>query len=181
VLFMPFDDASEIADWSVAGTNAAFDVHGGQLVETGSSDLAILWRNDLGTKTAWLTTHVTYGPLEPFTPRSIALMTAFVRNATPDFGNGAGCGEEMATVGSAALAYVDFNGSGYSFSQMAAGDTSPGHGVMYTAHLETSGILECTATPGQTKTHGAAHTNGTGINFALWGTTGAFDYLVVID
>src|SRR5688500_393405 len=47
-LFMPFDDANELAGWQSAGTNASFTIGNGRLTQSGATDLAILWKNNLG-------------------------------------------------------------------------------------------------------------------------------------
>src|SRR5262249_48909766 len=80
-LFLPFDSPSEIATWSHAGTNHAFTVDHGALHQTGASDLAILWKNDLDAANAWVVTDVTYDAVEQTNQfRGAAVMTRFVRD-----------------------------------------------------------------------------------------------------
>ena len=186
-LFLGFDDPSEIADWHVGGTNAMFSVEGGQLTQTGDSDLAILWKDMAnGTANAVVTTHVTLGPVNTtFTNRGAFVMSKFVRDATmpADFGTGDGCGEEVDHMAQGARTWIQFSGGSYNFYKFAGtGDTLPeGHAATYQVHY-SGGSTQCTYPEAQaTYMRPGTNSAGTGINLATFGTHATFDYVVVID
>ena len=182
-LFMPFNSAAEIADWNEAGTNADFVVAGGRLEQRGDSDLAILWKNGLGFANAWIETKATY--LTVNTARSwrgATIMTRFVRTTT--FGHGVGCGEFRDGVNGTNpyLTSMRFDMGGFQHNPHGTGTVQAGHSARYGVHHAGANTYECrigTATP-YSRTIGLSESGGTGINFAVWGATVAFDYLVVI-
>ena len=183
VLFLGFNNATEVASWSVAGSGAAFTVSGGKLAQTGNSDLAIIWNNSILAKRAWVTTHVNYTTINTFQFRGAAVMTEFQR--PPSFGTGVGCGEmrdSMANSGNPFYDTVTFDGSGFNHMIQSGGgaSTSAGHSQTYTTHVDTSDNVHCTV---GTKTYATSIGSepGTGVCFAVWGVDASFDYLVVID
>src|SRR5262249_40428336 len=91
LLFLAFNDAADITGWSTAGTNAQFTVTNGELQETGDSDLAFFWKNNLNYQGAWVTTKVEYKSLGNYQFRGATINTRWNRNT--DFGTGGGCGE----------------------------------------------------------------------------------------
>lgn len=182
-LFLPFDDPSEIAGWSPAGTNATFVVAGGVLKQTGDTDLAILFENDLDLAEAYVTTHVTYDTLlnnRQF--RGFAVMSRFVRSG--DFGHGVGCGEMRDTLfanNTPFFTLTRFEGGGFQHELHSGSATvSAGHEATYTVHHVSGSDFECkidAVTYTGTRTVTAV---GTGINLAVWGTTTTLDYLIAI-
>lgn len=185
VLFLPFNDPAEIADWSAAGTNATFVVAGGALEQRGTTDLALLWRNNLGYTNHWVTTRVTHLSLQSGLQfRGAALLTRFDR--TTDFGTGGGCGEARDTAFESGLpkviAVVFANGR-FSNVPYGPGEVSPGHAQTVRTHHVAAGTTASIGCDIGAKTflRAAPASPGTGVCFAVWGTTVKFDYLVVID
>jgi hypothetical protein len=185
-LFLPFDSPSEIADWQSAGTNAAFAVAGGQLEQTGATDLAILWKNGLGLADAWITTEVTYKSIYSNRQfRGAAVMTRFVRTST--FGHGVGCGEMRDSLYANNTPFfnlVRFDAGAFSNTPFGLGNAAvhAGHTATYTVHRVTGNDYECAVLPGATYTgtRGLSEGGGTGINLAVWGAQISFKYLVAI-
>lgn len=185
-LFLPFDEASDLAMWQAAGTNAQFVVAQGRLEQRGATDLAILWRNGLGFADAWITTRVTYLSVDTTQQfRGAAVMTRFVR--TTGFGSGVGCGElrdTQANGGAPFFNILRFDNGGFNNYIAASGATvQAGHAATYRVHRVSGSNHECVISPSTTytRTVNLAEQDGTGINLAVWGATVAFDYLVVID
>ena len=183
-LFLPFNNASEIATWSEAGTNADYVVAGGRLEQRGDSDLAILWKNDLGFADAWIETKTTYLTVNAARSwRGATIMTRFVRTTT--FGHGAGCGEFRDGVNGTNpyLTSMRFDNGGFQHNPHGTATVQAGHSARYQVHHAGANSYQCrigTATP-YSRTIGLSEGGGTGINFAVWGATVAFDYLVVIN
>ncbi len=182
-LFLPFDDPAEIADWSFAG-NTSRTVENGSLVITGT-DLAILWKNDLGAADSFVQTSATFDVIDSTQFRGATVMTRFSR--TSDFGRGIGCGEMRDTQFDSNTPFRDlvtFSNGGFLHTPVTGNATvTAEHSAIYTAHGRSgSQTVDCTidgafgysGQPGTTLT-------GTGINFAVWGATVSFHYLVVID
>jgi hypothetical protein len=184
-LFLPFNDPSELTDWMQAGTNANFVVAGGALEQRGATDLAILWRNDLGFTDYFATTRVTYLSLVDNRQfRGAAVMTRFARMPMGDFGNGGGCGEmrdSQFNTGVPFLNAVVFNNGAYTnTANVGAGQVAVGHAQRYDARITNGNVLQCMV-GGTAFTRNVSSFSGTGINFAVWGATAKFDYLIVID
>ncbi len=198
VLFLPFNDPSEVAGWHQGGTGASFAVEGGQLVQKGQSDLAIYWTDSVGAPpaTTYLTTHVTYGAVDPmFSIRGAAVLSALTRSTTmADFGTALGCGVVMESNAPTRSndAGVYFDGTGCELTKTVS-DNPPlaaGDAMTYQAHVGTSSVAQPTtcsfpdeAVTGATRTymHAGAGLSGAGAGLATWGTTAAFDYLIVIN
>lgn len=185
-LFLPFDDPAEIATWQSAGTNAQFVVDQGRLEQRGATDLAILWRNGLGFAEAWITTEVTYNTIDATRQfRGATVMTRFERSTT--FGTGVGCGEirdSAANGGAAFFTTTRFDNGGFQHTIAVGGATvQAGHTARYRVHRVSGTNHECVVSPSTTYTRSVnlAEGNGTGINFAVWGATVSFAYLVAID
>jgi hypothetical protein len=184
LLFLPFNNGSEIASWTQAGASVDFVVTGGKLVQQGDSDLAIIWNNSLAAKRVWVTTHVTYVSIATkYQFNGAAVMTEFQR--PPSFGTGAGCGEMRDTMlGSGAPFYdvVTFDGSGYfnSSQPMSGAQVAVGHAQTYQAHADSSDNMNCTVGSMQYAEFVDSEP-GTGINLAVWGAVAAFDYVIAID
>jgi hypothetical protein len=187
VLFLPFNNASEVAGWSQAGTNTDFVITGGQLEQQGDSDLAIFWNNSISAKRAWVTTHVNYITLGSHQFRGVALMTEFQR--PPSFGTGAGCGEmrdNQINGDTAFFTWTTFDGSGF-LNHVQTGITATSaavaanHSQTYQARVDTSDNLHCAIGSGTAYTNFIDTEPGTGVNFAVWGVTATFDYVIVID
>jgi hypothetical protein len=183
-LFMPFDDATEINTWTGGGTNAAFSISGGKLRQTGDSDLAILFKNDLGLAEAFITTTVTYDTVDNAQQfRGVSLMTRFVR--TGDFGHGVGCGEMRDSAVSGGAAFFDmsrFTGAGFQHIVHGAGaSVAAGQTQTYTVHRVTGTTHECRIGAAVfTGALGIAEGDGSGINFAVYGVTASFAYVIAI-
>ena len=182
VLFMPFNDPSEIATWTLAGTDADFAVIDGALEQRGASDLSILWRNDLNVTNMWTTTRVTYVTrYDQYQYRGASIMDGFVR--TTDFGVGQGCGElrnKNVNLDAPMYSYVSFNGLAFQFTNLdSGGDVTADHTAVYTSR-ENGNVTTCTV-DAHTKQKGSITTGGTGLCFAAWGVDVRFHYLVVID
>lgn len=184
-LFLPFDSPSEIATWQKAGTNQQYAVSNGALRQTGQSDLAILWKNDLGFAGAWITTEVTFDEVGSGVQfRGVALMTRFVRD--DDFGHGAGCGEMRDTMfqgGNSFYNLTRFANGG--FNNLAAtgpgANVSNGHTARYTAHYTSGDNYQCiVGTKAYTGDQPLDEGDGTGVNLATWNIKASFKYLVVI-
>jgi hypothetical protein len=182
-LFLGFDDPSEIADWHTGGTNAMFIVEGGQLEQTGESDLALLWKDTAGAADATVTTHATLGPVDPmYSLRGVFVMSAFTRNATiMDFGTGDGCGESLSGAESTRN-WIGFQNGGYNITKFQQiGTTLPdGHAATYQVRI--SGNSTVCAYPDAALSYmrpGAS--SGAGISVATFGTQATFDYIIVID
>ncbi|MEO8554833.1 MAG: thrombospondin type 3 repeat-containing protein [Kofleriaceae bacterium] len=185
VLFLGFDDPSEIAGWHAAGTNAQWKVEGGALIQAGASDLAILWKDDVGSPTLEATTRVTYGPIDPNfgQDRAAFLMTSFARDAmTPaDFGRGFGCGEGFDSSHLHSLSSIQFQNGGYNTTHFdPVANLDEGHTATYKAR--TNGSIYCTY-PDTMKSfmRPGGSTGSNGINLAVFGTTASFSYLIAID
>lgn len=185
LLFLPFDDPMEIADWHAGGTNALWKVQGGKLAQLGSSDLAILWKDNVGSSTAWATTRVTFGPIDPAFDQNRAayLMTSFRRDATmpSDFGHGFGCGEGYdPAIARANYNWLSFQSGAFTTSHFQeTTNVDPGHAATYTAR--NSGSTFCTyPDTGKSFMHPGG-INEPGVNLATFGMTAQFDYLIVID
>jgi Thrombospondin type 3 repeat len=185
VFFLPFDSASEIESWNVGGTNALFEVADGQLQQLGASDLAVLWNNDLDTTNAWVTTHVTYGPVETqYTQRGIAVMSEFTRDplTSGDFGTGTGCGEIYDHVATN-YSWVEFAQGAFTFASLDGGvPITQGHEATYTV-MNDGTTTTCDYPEVSTMgTHAGTATAGAiGVNLALWGATAQFAYIIAID
>lgn len=183
LLFLGFNNASEIAGWSTAGNNAQFTVSGGELQQTGDSDLAFFWKNNLNYQAAWATTKVEYKSLGNYEWRGATINTRW--NRTTDFGTGGGCGEMTDSAVQNRRPFYDVVkiGSGAFVHQVETfnGDVSVGHTEVYRAHATSSTDVDCLA--GATGQYAGTidQANGSGINFAVWGTKVGFKYLVVID
>jgi len=183
VMFLGFNSANDIAGWTTAGTNASFAVVGGQLVQQGDSDLALLWKNGLNVADAWIQTSITYTAVN--TARQFlggAVFTRFERSTT--FGTGAGCGEmadDLYNNGTSYAATLRFNGAGFTNNPSATSVTiNNGHATTYKIHGVGMNNYECTV--GTTLfTHNMGNFAGTGISFATYSATVGFSYLVVID
>ncbi len=185
VLFLPFNDPAEIASWTTAGTGAAFTVAGGVLEQTGTSDLAVLWANDLGYAGMWTTTHVTYVALQSqFNYSGAAVLDDFVRGPAPDFGQGQGCGE-LSNHNNADRThqdYVDFTSGAFNGSQfMQVPNLVAGHASTYMTQDLGGTNTRCTFDDTQSYMHPSITTGGTGLCLAVWGADARFDYLIVID
>ena len=184
LFFLPFDSASEIEDWNQGGTNALFIVAGGVLQQNGASDLAILWKNDLATGNAWVTTHISYGTISAsFAVHGAALMSGFARDPMmpSDFGTGLGCGE-LAQVTSH-YDWVTFDQGAYTTASLGTSATiAVGHAATYSVQnngATTTCKYPDTATIG---THaGSPVGTASGVSFAVWGALATFDYLIAID
>ncbi|MGE5184222.1 MAG: thrombospondin type 3 repeat-containing protein [Acidobacteriota bacterium] len=184
VLFLPFNNTSEVAGWSTAGTNADFVVSGGKLVQQGDSDLAIFWNNSISAKRAWVTTHVNYLTNGTYQFRGAAIMTEFQR--PPGFGTGAGCGEmrdTQANNDNPFYTWTTYDGAGFlNHIQSGSGaSVAPGHSAIYQARADTSDNLHCAIGASTTYVNFIDTEPGTGVNFSVWGVTASFDYLIVID
>ncbi len=185
-LFLPFNAAGDVTGWQVGGTNANFVVANGRLEQRGDSDLAILWRNGLGFTDAWVETKATYLTVNTGRDwRGATIMTRFVRMAT--FGHGVGCGEFRANgtnSGNPFHSLMRFDTGAFNHNPEAQGSAlQTGHVARYQVHRIANNDYECrvgNAGP-YTENIGLSNSSGTGINFAVWGATVAFDYLVVID
>ncbi len=185
LLFLPFNNPTEVADWQSAG-NVSATVTGGSLVIHGT-DLEIFWANSLGFPNAYITTSVTYGALTN-TPNQeffgAALMTRFSRTTT--FGTGAGCGEMIDTEANNGDPFDDlvtFGNGGFHPGINGGGspDVAAGHEAVYTVHGVTgANKIECSIGGASIAPTSIATQAGTGINFAVWGATASFHYLVVI-
>lgn len=182
-LFMPFDDPTEINTWS-GGGGAVFSISGGKLRQTGSTDLGILFKNDLGLAEAFITTHVTYDTIDNARQfRGVNLMTRFVRNG--NFGFGVGCGEMRDSAFAAGAAYFDlmrFDNGGFQHTSFGTTATvAAGHSATYSVHRITgtshSCAVDATVYSGAL---GLGESDGTGINLAIYGVTASFDYLIAI-
>jgi hypothetical protein len=186
VLFLGFNSASEVTGWQAAGSNATFTVAGGELAQTGNSDLGFFWNNDLkvNAKNAWITTAVEYKQILSYEWRGAAVMTRWTRTA--DFGNGGGCGEIIDTaVMTGTPFYSAVNVAQGRFVHGANGFTATvaaGHTATYTSHGgAASNAIDCKVDDrAYAEVQSDAH-NGGGINFAVWGARAAFKYLIVID
>ncbi|HEY0251202.1 MAG TPA: thrombospondin type 3 repeat-containing protein, partial [Kofleriaceae bacterium] len=184
VFFLPFDAVSEIAAWNSGGTGANFLVANSQLQQVGTSDLAVLWNNDLASTNVYVTTHVSYGPLEPqFERRGVFVMSLFGRDPDmpSDFGVGLGCGE-IQRLGTSEYADISFAAGAYSYVKLDSGVTlTQGHAATYT--VSNDGTTTTCSFPDVTKTytHAGADTMKTGVNLGVFGTTATFDYLIGID
>jgi len=184
LLFLPFNNANEIANWTQAGANVDFVVTGGKLVQQGDSDLAIICSNPLATKRVWVTTHVTYVSLATkYQFNGAAVMTEFQR--PPSFGTGAGCGampDTMLSAGAPFFDVVTFDGSGYfnSAQPMTGAQVAPGHAQTYQAHADSSDNMNC-AVGSMQYTEFVDAEPGSGVNLAVWGAVAAFDYVIAID
>lgn len=183
VLFLGFNTPGDIAGWTTAGTNATFAVTGGKLVQSGDSDLAILWKNGLGFEDAWIETSITYTTVT--TTRQFlgaAVFTRFERSTT--FGTGAGCGEmadDQFDGGSNRAATVRFTGSG--FTNMPSGTAVTivnAHATTYRIHGVGMNNYDCTVGTQQFQQNMGSFA-GSGINFATYSAKASFAYLVVID
>jgi hypothetical protein len=186
-LFLGFDDPSEIADWHTGGTNAMFLVEGGQLKQVGDSDLAILWKDSAGAGAgAVVTTHATFGPVDSaFQNRGVFVMTSFARDATMplDFGTGDGCGEALDFQKLGARSWIAFQNGAFNMTKFQqTGDVLPdGHAATYQARM-LNGSTVCTFPDSQSMfMRPGTNPQGTGVNFAVFGTHATFDYVVVID
>jgi hypothetical protein len=187
VLFLGFNSPAEIAGAQVAGSNASFAVSNGELLQSGNSDLAFLWRNNLGAQSAWITTRVEYRQLLAEQFRGAAVLTRWSRQAANDFGNGGGCGEmsdQAVQGGKPFYNLVEIAGGGFVHnpgtfdSPLAAG-----HAATYTVHSAADGAIECAVDRNPPKTYAGnvgSH-SGSGLNLAVWGAKAAFKYLIVID
>ncbi len=182
VLFLGFNAASDITGWSAAGSNASFEVTGGNLVQKGDSDLAILWKNGLGFANAWIGTKVTYTAVN--TTRRFRGATLFTRfDRSGNFGSGASCGEMLDTnfASQGRLAGVRFDGNGFtSTPQGTTATIANGESTTIQIHGRDPNNYDCVV-GGTAFTQNMGGYSGTGINFATWGTTARFSYLVVID
>src|SRR5262249_2361272 len=97
VLFLGFNSPGDIAGWQAAGTNATFTVANGELTQSADTDLAFLWKNNLGAQAAWITTQVAYRQLDNRKFRGASIVTRWTRQPANDFGNGGGCGDMIDT------------------------------------------------------------------------------------
>jgi hypothetical protein len=188
VLFLGFNNPSDIAGWQAAGNNASFAVANGELTQTGDTDLAFLWKNNLGAQSAWITTQVSYRQLDNHQFRGASIVTRWTRQAANDFGNGGGCGEmsdQMVQSGKPFYNVVKLENGG--FLHMPDSFTSPlaaNRTATYTVHGAAGNTVDCTvdASAGpMTYSADVDPHDGSGINFAVWGTRVAFKYLIVID
>lgn len=182
VMFLGFNAASDIAGWSTGGSNASFEVTGGNLVQKGDSDLAILWKNGLGFGNAWIETKVTYTVVN--TARRFRGATVFTRfDRSANFGSGASCGEMLDSNFTSAgrLATVRFDGNGFNtILQGTPATIADGEGATLQIHGRDTNNYDCVV-GGTSFSRNMGGYNGTGINIATWGTTARFAYLVVID
>ncbi|MFT3692800.1 MAG: thrombospondin type 3 repeat-containing protein [Kofleriaceae bacterium] len=186
VFFLPFDAQSEITDWNIAGTNADFTVANSQLQQVGNSDLAVFWKNDMASLNMYVTTHVTFGPVNnSFSTRGVVLMTIFGRDPTmpvADFGVGDGCGQLSTHNGASTYDWLKFDAGAYDNATFGSAPTlAQGYAVTYTT-LNDGTTTTCTF-PETSKIgmHAATVTNDQGVNLAVFGTTAQFDYLIGID
>lgn len=186
-LFMPFVDPTEIDTWTGGGTNAAFSISGGKLRQTGATDLAILFKNGLGLAEAFITTNVTYDTIDENQQfQGVAIMTRFVRNG--NFGFGVGCGEmsdNFFNGGAAFFNLMRFDNGGFQHTSRGSNAViAAGHTARYSVHHVTGTTHECavvsTSSLLYSGTLGLAEGDGTGINFAVYGSTVSFDYLIAI-
>ena len=185
LLFLPFNDPSEVTGWQSAG-NVSAVVTGGSLVIK-ATDLEIFWANALNVPNAYITTAVTYGALSTAASQQYfgaALMTRFER--TTGFGTGAGCGEmsDANTDNGAPFDdLVTFGGGAFHPNVFTGGtaDVALAHSSVYTVHgIAAANKLECKIGPDTISSTTIPSEIGTGINFAVWGATASFHYLVVI-
>lgn len=185
LLFLPFNDASEVTDWQSAG-NVSATVTGGSLV-IHATDLEIFWANSLNVPNAYITTAVTYGALTTAPNQEFfgaALMTRFARASS--FGTGAGCGEMIDTDANNGDAFdnlVTFGGGAFHANVNGGGtpDVAAGHSAVYTVHgVAGATKIECSVGGTTIAPTSIGTQAGTGINFAVWGATASFHYLVVI-
>lgn len=184
VFFLPFDAQSEIAAWTSGGTNASWTVADGQLQQVGASDLAILWRNDLASLNVYVTTHVTFGPVNnTFANRGAFVMTLFQRDPMQlgDFGTGLGCGENT-HAGASQYDWMSFAQGGYNFDSLGSAPAlGQGYSVTYTTFND--GTTTTCGFPDASKklSHAGANPGGAGVNLVTFGTTAQFDYVIGID
>jgi hypothetical protein len=183
VLFLPFNSASEVADWNTGGSNASFIVANGQLQQVGQSDLAVFWKNDLNTTNAYITTRATFGVTTVGQTRAVEIMTAFARDPAMagDFGVGLGCGQQHASTNLAQNDLVEFANGAFNFVQLDGDKPTVPDAVTYS--VQTSTETTCSF-PDDNKSYVHAASpppNASGINFAVWGVTATFDYLIAID
>lgn len=188
VLFLGFNRATEIAGWQTAGTNASFTVSGGELVQGGNCDLAFLWKNNLGTQDAWITTQVTYQQLGSFQFRGASVVTRWTRMPTNDFGNGGGCGEMTDSAAQGGKPFYNVvkleNGGFIHMPDSFTSALAAGYSATYTVHGVAGNAVDCSVNsqPGPRTYSGSVDPHpGTGINLAVWGAKASFRYLVVID
>ena len=182
LLFLGFNDASEVTGWSTAGANATFAVQNGELAQTGETDLGFFWKNGLGFQNAAITTRVAYHALGVYQFRGATINTRW--NRTTDFGTGGGCGEMSDANLNGGMPFFDlvtFSAGAFA-NQVGAtgGSVTAGHVAIYTAHAPGGTVIDCAV--GSTLYTGSIGTQqGTGINLAVWGAKVGFQYLVVID
>jgi hypothetical protein len=177
-LFLPFDDATELAGWSFAG-NTSRTVTGGSLVIDGR-DLAIVWRDGLDARDAWVTTSAEYQTIDTTQRfRGATILSRFARST--DFGRGGGCGEMHDGLFGAQpfLDGVRFNGSGFNHVPFGSATVAAGHTEDYTAHGAAGTLIDCTVGDSDFVTDPGTLA-GSGISFAVWGAKVAFRYLIVI-
>jgi len=178
-LFLGFSDPADLDGWTFAG-NDSYTLANGSLVLDGS-DLAIMWKNDLGAANSFVETSVTYDAIDASQSlRGATLMTRFERST--DFGHGLGCGEIRGTGLNPSRDLVAFLNGGYSHNPASgSADVSVGHQAIYkTRGLPGTDNVQCTfGTSSLTGQLGGL--SGTGVNFAAWGATVSFHYLVIID
>nr|HEX4317235.1 thrombospondin type 3 repeat-containing protein [Kofleriaceae bacterium] len=187
VMFLPFNHASDITGWQYGGVGSASVANGSLTIAAASAhDLGILWANNLGVTTAWVTTHVTYGNIGTNEYRGAAVLSSFVR--TTDFGHGAGCGEladNQFDGNKAFLNLVYFYSVAFQNNDNStfAATVSKGHDQIYTAELDSSQDLHCAVGSASASfdVNGDAGGLGSGINFAAWSVDASFSYLIVID
>ena len=185
LLFLPFNGSGDLAGWSFAG-NTNQTVVGGDLVIHGT-DLGIEWANNLGTEAAFVTTGVTYESLDTVgqngvTVNGAAIMTRFNRMASGDFGNGVGCGEIADNGANQQDVADEFISNTFQFGSLGADTLTAGHSARYTAHAADTDHISCEVDGNDvgTDTAGESHDGG-GINFAVWGATVHFHYVIAIS
>lgn len=187
VLFLPFNKASDVAGWKQAGTNATFAVSGGELAQTGDTDLGFFWNNDLKVdlKDMWVTTAVEYKQINLARRwRGAAVMTRWTR--TTDFGDGGGCGEMSdAQVDNGTAFYNAVSVASGAFHNNVTGgaaQVTAAHTAIYTSHGGAGADdVDCKV---DAKTYAIqldANHAGRGLNLAVWGGKASFKYLIAID
>ncbi len=186
VLFLGFHEAAEIADFGAGGSND-FKVVNDQLQQRVNSDLALLWRNDLGLSNGTVEAKLTYknvGLADGYRYRGIALLGMFLRNGTYNLGKGLGCGDMVDSFSSdQAFKNVSLYG-GSSFLNASAGfgtgEVFEGRSVTYKTRFGNGNQVLCNS--GGSNWSGTANSwtfQGTGIAISLWGTGMDMDYLIV--
>lgn len=142
--FEPFNDPAQLAIWSRAGSNSAYEIRDGALRQTGDSDLALAWRNDLDLASAIVTTRVTYDDLVSTSQsRAAGVLTRFQRDPVADFGTGMGCGSVLFNGVVSCMSYWQTGGGFRIDIREQGGVISIGSSAQYSTRSRSRSSMDC--------------------------------------